>query len=1046
MIGGAILGALLVATQGDAAPRTLDDFERLDAWTAHPADGVELALRSDRGHTGRAMRLDFAFKAGGGYAIARRAIGVDLPANYAFSFWIRGEAPPNTLEFKLIDSTGENVWWYTERDRAFDPAWRKVTIRRRQIAFAWGPSGGGTLSHVASLELVITAGRGGGTGSVWIDDLALAPLPELGPYDLTPRVTASASAPGHPARTILDADTATSWRAPGPRATVTVDFLRPREYGGLTVRWEAGRAPREYAVLVSDDGRTWREVHRSRAAGAGPDYLYLPDTDSRYLRLGLLREGGAAGFGLRELRVEPLEWSATRNAFFTGVARDAPRGAYPRYFLDERADWTIVGVNGAREEALLGEDGALEAGAGDFSVEPFLATGGRLIGWSDVASSASLVDSRLPIPSVEWRTGDLTLTVTAFAAGPADRSSAIARYRVANRGRTPFRGTLYLAIRPFQVNPPWQFLGTAGGATRIDSLRWDGARVVVDGTRQVVPLTAPAAFGATPFEAGEVVQYLRRGALPSGRAARSPLGAASGALAWPLSLAAGDSAVVAVEIPLVAGRQPLLSGRGLRGVDSAFAAVTAEWARTLDRGTVTLPAAGAPVARTITSTLGYILVNRDGAAIQPGSRSYERSWIRDGALTSAALLRFGHADVVREFLLWYAGFQYPNGKVPCCVDRRGADPVPEHDSDGEFIYLVMEYYRHTGDRAVLERLWPNVAKAAGWLDSLRQTHRTAEYRSGEQKVYFGLLPPSISHEGYSAKPMHSYWDDFFALRGLKDAAAMAAVLGRAEDAARIGAIRDEFATDLFASIAAAMAKHGIDYIPGAADLGDFDATSTTIAVAPGGELDRLPRAALERTFERYWAAASVRHDDTTHWEAYTPYELRAVGTLLRLGWKDRALALLEGFLKDQEPPGWNQWPEVVWKNRRAPRFIGDLPHTWVGSDFLRSTADLFVYEREADSALVIGAGIPDAWLAGSGVAVRGLSTWWGRLSYTARRDGIGRTLTIEAGLRMPPGGLVVFPPGNRAVEHVTVDGTPAEPAPEGSVVVRRAPARVTFRP
>ena len=33
----------------------------------------------------------------------------------------------------------------------------------------------------------------------------------------------------------------------------------------------------------------------------------------------------------------------------------------------------------------------------------------------------------------------------------------------------------------------------------------------------------------------------------------------------------------------------------------------------------------------------------------------------------------------------------------------------------------------------------------------------------------GLVTESISHEGYSAKPVHSYWDDFWALRGLDDA-------------------------------------------------------------------------------------------------------------------------------------------------------------------------------------------------------------------------------------------------------------------------------------
>src|SRR5690606_16893375 len=103
------------------------------------------------------------------------------------------------------------------------------------------------------------------------------------------------------------------------------------------------------------------------------------------------------------------------------------------------------------------------------------------------------------------------------------------------------------------------------------------------------------------------------------------------------------------------------------------------------------------------STLAYILINRDGPSIQPGSRSYERSWIRDGSLTSAAMLRLGHAQEVREFIDWYAPYQYDDGKVPCCVDARGADPVPENDSHGQLIFLIAEYYRYTGDREALER-------------------------------------------------------------------------------------------------------------------------------------------------------------------------------------------------------------------------------------------------------------------------------------------------------------------------------------------------------
>ena len=55
---------------------------------------------------------------------------------------------------------------------------------------------------------------------------------------------------------------------------------------------------------------------------------------------------------------------------------------------------------------------------------------------------------------------------------------------------------------------------------------------------------------------------------------------------------------------------------------------------------------------------------------------------------------------------------------------------------------------------------------------------TEAYTVGANKPFYGLLPQSISHEGYSAKPMHSYWDDFFALRGFKDAAFIAKELDK----------------------------------------------------------------------------------------------------------------------------------------------------------------------------------------------------------------------------------------------------------------------------
>src|SRR5438105_5503920 len=121
-------------------------------------------------------------------------------------------------------------------------------------------------------------------------------------------------------------------------------------------------------------------------------------------------------------------------------------------------------------------------------------------------------------------------------------------------------------------------------------------------------------------------------------------------------------------------------------------------------------------------------------------------------------------------------------------------------------------------------MWPHVAKAVSYMDSLRHERMTQQYTVGANKPFYGLLPQSISHEGYSAKPMHSYWDDFFALRGFADAAWLAHALGHEGEARRFQAVHEEFARDLAASIRAALRAHSIDYVPGCADLGDFDAT------------------------------------------------------------------------------------------------------------------------------------------------------------------------------------------------------------------------------
>ena len=1028
LLAALAMGMLFAAGAG-AQTRVLDDFASVEAWEAAPAEGVSTTIAADNG----AMRLDVDFHGGGGWALVRRSLELALPANYVFSFRIHGELPPNTLEFKLVDESGDNVWWSTRRQFRVEHEWQTVTVRKRHVSFAWGPAGGGEIRRTAALEIALTAGSGG-RGSVWIDDLALTELPPSRPFDGVARAWSS----GGEAVAAADGDPATAWSDGAAPAWLALDLGHASEYGGVVLTWAAGASGLDYEVQRSDDGERWTALRRMAASNGGVDFVATPEAESRYVRIALERASGLAR--LAEVEVMPPAFGASANAVYAEMARRAPRGRFPRAHLGEQVYWTIVGADASPHEALLSEDGALEVGKASFSIEPFVRVDGALVSWADVATTQTLDEGYLPIPTVFWRHPRFGLEVTALAAGDAASSSLLARYTVRNPGTEPLRAVLYLALRPLQVNPPTQFLNTEGGAARVIDIARDGGVVVADG-RRLTARPSPSSFGAATFDQGDISEHLAAGALPAATAVHDPVGRAGAALAFDFDVPPGGTWIGMVETPFP-GSPPRQRAADLDAAAFAAALEAARnaWREKLNRMTVSLPAEAGPLADTLRSNLAYVLVNSDGAAIQPGSRAYERSWIRDGSLTSTALLRLGHAEEVREFIEWFVPYQFPSGKVPCCVDARGADPVPENDSHGQLIYLLAEYTALTGDRTLVEAHWDTVRRTVAYIDTLRQQRRTDEFREPALVELFGLLPESISHEGYSSKPMHSYWDDFFALRGLGDSADLALSLGKTGDAERFAAIRDEFRADLYRSLDRTIARHGIDYIPGCAELGDFDPTSTTIAVDPGDEIESLPRAPLLRTFERYWQESVARRDGTREWDAYTPYELRTVGTLVRLGWRERALEMLEYFMRDRRPAGWNHWAEVVDREPRHARFIGDMPHTWVGSDFIRSFLDMLAYEH--GRSLVIGAGIPMRWLeAPGGVAVSGLRTRWGALAYRARAGDGTIVVDIAGGLDVPPGGILVDLPLATAPRSVTIDGR-SVPVAGVSITVREAPAHL----
>ncbi|MDF9393472.1 MULTISPECIES: discoidin domain-containing protein [Methylococcus] len=1039
---------------GGGEIRVLDDFETLSGWTAEGSPGTRFELKQDSGFEGKGLRLDYEFAGGAGYVILRKRFELPLPENYAFSFRARGRGPANTLEFKLLDRGAQNVWWHRREAQGLPADWQLQPIRKSAIDFAWGPSGGAPLLALGGIEFALTASAGG-RGTLWLDDLRFERRDAMVDYRGQPRVSASSFTGEDRAENALDGQARTVWRsAPRPaRQWLEVDFGRLREYGGLVLEWDGDCAARSYAVELSDDGRRWRGVYRVAEGNGRRDYLPLPETESRYLRLDLRRNACSKGYGLRELTVEPPDFAASANRLFEHIARNEPRGVYPRYFQGEQMYWTLVGANGGHRKGLLGMDGALETERGGFTVEPFLYTDGRLLGWNEGQISQSLEQGDLPLPTVERDHGDLSLKVTGFAGKLGDAPLLLARYRVENRAATTRRLRLFLAIRPFQVNPPWQSLNMKGGVSPIHRIETSGRVLEVDGADALVAMSLPGGFGAAGFDQGDITDFLGQGRLPPRTVVSDSAGFASGAWVFDLALAPGAAREVFIAVPerkkdSSSAVETALKAEGETLGKRLWQQAVRDWREISAGPDFLLPESEQSLVQSLRANLAYILVNRDGAALRPGSRTYARSWIRDGALMSSALLMLGRGGEVKRFIDWYAGFQTPAGAIPCCVDSRGPDSVPENDSHGEFIYTLAEYYRYSRDLATVRTLWPHVVAAVAYIETLRQQRMTAAYRSGEGKAFYGLMPASISHEGYASQPVHAFWDDFWTLRGIRDAVMLAKALGDRSHAERWSHMLAEFRDHLHSALQATMLRKGIDYIPASADLGDIDPNAVAIMVSIAGEAGRLPQAALAKTFDDYLAHFRKRRDNDGD-DGYTPYEVRIVEALVRLGRREDAWEVLRSLLRDQRPAAWRQWAEVVWRHPEAPRFIGDMPHSWIGAEFIRSLRSCFAYEDDADESLVLAAGIPAEWLynkAQTEIGVRRLPTAHGPLDYRLRAESAD-TLKLHVGgrLTLPPGGIRIRLPVARPIQAAKVNGVAVAGFTGAELRIAAVPAEVEIR-
>ena len=168
--------------------------------------------------------------------------------------------------------------------------------------------------------------------------------------------------------------------------------------------------------------------------------------------------------------------------------------------------------------------------------------------------------------------------------------------------------------------------------------------------------------------------------------------------------------------------------------------------------------------------------------IVPGPYTYRRFWFRDACFMLNALMAIGLTDRCRRIL----------SKFPTRQKRSGFfhSQDGEWDSNGQVLWIYNRYESLSGQ--VLDHtIRDTIYRAVKWIRHKRLPKNNT--------AHAGLLPPGFSAEHLGPNDYY-YWDNFWALAGLKAAAKMVKRYGSESKSTEIERIAIDLKKSIFDSI------------------------------------------------------------------------------------------------------------------------------------------------------------------------------------------------------------------------------------------------------
>ncbi len=328
--------------------------------------------------------------------------------------------------------------------------------------------------------------------------------------------------------------------------------------------------------------------------------------------------------------------------------------------------------------------------------------------------------------------------------------------------------------------------------------------------------------------------------------------------------------------------------------------------------------------------------------VYPGPFIYRRFWFRDAAFILYALLCVGLKDRVRRSLDCFRARQTAQGYF---LSQEG-----EWDSNGEALWIMRQYCEMTGN--VPPKEWKeSIHKAGKWICKKRLS-------SDLDLPHAGLLPSGFSAEHLGPNDFY-YWDDFWAVAGLKATAFLCAAYKDNDEAINF----EKESQALLKSINQSLEKVDVRLkrpaIPASPyrrlDTGAIGSLAASYPLRVFGQSDPRVLDTAEFLLNNCLVHGGFFHD-MTH-SGINPYlTLHLAQVLLRAG-DPRYFDLMTAVAKLASPTG--QWPESV-HPRTGGGCMGDGQHVWAAAEWVLMIRNCFV--REENERLILCSGIPRVWL------------------------------------------------------------------------------------